>query len=222
MYRSSIFKVALFIMISLVVAGCKSYTIPFDPSLAGKKTTTGLYVPDLPPVYINFEGLIKYPIHGSAVEKAFMEANLKEIIFEEFKRHGQDLSSKVSVVINESVDKSIQLTPVENAGKLEPKDCEFVFTDIPKQIGKDYLMIIKIHQYGFNEGGFNNYATLTYIASINDMKNNRKVWQLKGKKSASFPLLQIGYAPAKNPEKVRDNLRDCVNGMLRDIMKDLK
>ena len=102
----------------------------------------------------------------------------------------------------------------------DPKACEFVFDNIPQQIRKDYLLAIKVVDYGFLEGSFSINSRIEYIASIIDMKNNKKIWQMKNKNESSYPIMS-GFSTAKSSSNVRENLRDCVAGVIQQISSDI-
>lgn len=209
------------LLITSLIISCKSYTVPYDTALNNKTINTGLYVDTLPPVQINFNAILKYPIHGSAIEKAFNESDLRTIIYEEFKKNGEAISPKFKIASKENSDAALIIPKVKNAEKLDPKKCEYDFNTTAPMPGKDYIFTVKVENWGFSEGGFSIQGYVNLVAAIHDVKNSKKVWQMEIGREASFPALSLGYSDAKNPEVVRKILRDCVIGNIQAISANI-
>ncbi len=218
-------SVALTICLTVLFSACKSYNIPYDEKLEGKTVSAGPYIFKTPEPSVQFAGsafvmLAKAAIHSSDIEKAYTEADLREIFYEELQKNGVNVSRKVKISMNNPGEKNIVFQEADKAGSEDPKNCEFVFEGIPEKLGKDYLFTIKVLNFGFSEGSFSISSKIEYVASISDMRNNIKIWQFKSSKTADYPMLS-SFGEAKNPASVKVNLRDCVIGILQDISADL-
>lgn len=204
-----------------ITSSCKSYSIPYDKTLESSTINTGLYIDSIPPVEVKFNGFAKYLIHGSAVESAFNSNNLKDIMFEEIKKNGSKISSKVNITVKDNTEKDIILTKVENHEKLDTKQCEYIFKDIPSKLGKDFIMTISIKRWGFFEKSFSCCVFIDCVVSIIDMKNSKKIWQEHLRSEASFPVFSMGYSDAKDPKTVSSLLRDCSIGIIQNISTEI-
>lgn len=217
--------VVLTICLSLLFSACKSYDIPYDQKLEGKTVSAGLYIFDAPLPSVQFAGsafvmLAKAAIHSSDIKKAYIEADLREIFYEELQKNGVNVSQRVKISMKNPVEKSIVFEEADKVKRDDPKNCELVFDGIPEKLGRDYLFTIKILNYGFSEGSYSISSNIEYVASISDMRNNVKIWQLKSSKTADYPMFS-SFGEAKNPASVKVNLRDCVIGILQEISADL-
>ena len=222
------FKNIKFIAVICLIAllsSCKSYDIPYDKNLSSSKIDAGIYVTEAPAPSVNFKGgaliiIGKIALHEKDIKTAYSETDIREIFYQELTKNGSNISPKFVASISTADDKKIILSEMPEISEKDPKACEFVFDDIPHQIGKDYLLVIKVIDYGFLEGSFSVNSRIHYIASIIDMKNNKKVWQMRNKNEASYPILS-GFSTAKNSSNVRENLRDCVAGVIQQIAQDI-
>ncbi len=221
MNKRKLAVIALLFSVLLLQIACKSYTIPYDQNLNGKIISTGLYVCETGTPSAQFSGpalqlIGKAAIHSSSIIKAYTNAKLRDIFYEELQKNGGSISPKMKIIIQNASEREIIIPEIANIARSEPKKSEFDFQGIPEKIGKDYIFIIKVLDYGFVEGSFSISSKIDYVASIIDMKNNVKVWQEKGSKESRYPFMS-GFSEAKDTVKVESNLRDCVIGIIQDI-----
>ncbi len=204
---------------------CKSYSIPFDQKLEGKTVNAGLYVFKTPSPSIHYSGsgfiiLGKMGIHSSAIEKAYIDADLRSIFYEELQKNGSSISPKVAVRMKNVSEKDMVIGEVENTQKKDPRNCDLVFDGVPEKMGKDYLFTINILDYGFCEGSYSVSSKIEYVASISDMKNNVKIWQMRSSRESRYPIFS-SFNVAKDPASVGSSLHDCVIGIIQDISIDI-
>jgi hypothetical protein len=224
--KSSLKLLLIFSVLTFYTA-CKSYEITYDKNLEGKTINTGFYVSELPAPNVTYNGggvaaLIKSGLYSEDISKAYSEANLKDIFYEEFLKNGSSISPKIKTSIKNSAEKEIVINQIEASKQKDPKESEFIFEGVPEKLGKDYIFTIKVIDYGMGEGSFSIFSTITYVASIIDMKNNIKIWQMKSEKGSSYPMeLALAYSTQKDPVKVKSSLRDCVAGIIQDVSANI-
>ena len=204
---------------------CKSYTIPYDQKFEGRTIETGIYVFKMPSPFVQYSGsglmmLGKGAIHSSAIEKAYMDADLRSIFYDELQKNGRAISPKIAVSMKKTTEKDIEIRNTESTQSNDPKRCDLVFEGIPEKLGKDYLFTIKVLNYGFYEGSYSISSKIEYVASISDMKNNVKIWQMKSYRESKYPIFS-SFSVAKDPVSTGSSLRDCVIGVIQDISKDI-
>ncbi|HNX22627.1 MAG TPA: hypothetical protein PKG60_01170 [Spirochaetota bacterium] len=214
-------KLFLITAVLTFYTACKSYEIPYDSSLDSKTISTGFYVNELPAPYVSYNAgglvaLAKAGLHSGDISKAYIDADLRGIIYEEFTKNGNTISPKIKTFLKSPADKEIVINQVEPAKQTDPKVSEFIFEGVPEKLGKEYIFILKVLDYGMREGSFSVFSRITYVASIINMNTNTKIWQIKADKEVTYPL-ELGYSSQKDPLKVRSNLRDCVAGIIRDV-----
>ena len=221
MKYKSLIKLFLLVSVLAFYTACKSYEIPYDRSLEGKTISTGLYIsePPVPDVTYNagvIIALAKAGLHSGDITKAYVDANIKEIFYEEFLKNGSTISPKINTSIKNPAEKELVTKQVLVSEQNDPKVSEFIFEGVPEKLGKDYIFTIKVLQYGMGEGSFSVFSKITYVASIINIKSNTKIWQMKSDKESSFSI-GLGYSTQKDASKVRSNLRDCVGGIIQDV-----
>lgn len=121
--------VVLTICLSLLFSACKSYDIPYDQKLEGKTVSAGLYIFDAPLPSVQFAGsafvmLAKAAIHSSDIKKAYIEADLREIFYEELQKNGVNVSQRVKISMKNPVEKSIVFEEADKVKRDDPKNCE--------------------------------------------------------------------------------------------------
>jgi len=220
-------NIKLIILISLIaiLTSCKSYEIPYDKNISSSQIATGIYVTETPAPSASFTGgaliiIGKIALHEKEIVAAYAETNLRDIFYQELTKNGQNISPKLIASIKTPEEKNMVITEIPGASDKDPKANEFVFEEIPQKIGKDYMLIMKVTDYGFSEGGFSINSKIGYVASITDMRNNTKIWQMRSTNESSYPMMS-SFSVAKNPDSVRENLRDCVVGVVQQISKDI-
>jgi len=221
----SCIKLLMIVLIFSFYTACKSYEIPYDRNLEGKTISTGLYVcePPIPDVTYNagvIIALAKAGLHSGDISKAYVDADIKEIFYEEFFKNGSTISPKINTSMKNPAEKELVAKQIVVTEQSDPKLSEFIFEGVPEKLGKDYIFIIKVLQYGMGEGSFSVYSRITYVASIINIKSNTKIWQMQSDKESSFPI-ELGYSTQKDVSKVRSNLRDCVAGIIKDVSVNL-
>ena len=219
------FAIMFFLAAVAFHVSCKSYTIPYDQNFEGNTINAGLYVFKTPSPSIQYSGgavvmLGKAAIHSGDIEKGYTDADLRSIFYEELQKNGSSISPKVTVRMKNVSEKDIAIMEAESKQKDDPKNCELIFDGVPEKLGKDYLFTIKVLSYGFYEGNFSTSSRIEYVASISDMKNNVKIWQMKSSRESKYPIFS-SFSAAKDPVIAGSNLRDCVIGILQDISKDI-
>jgi hypothetical protein len=221
----SYIKFLVLISVLTFYSACKSYEIPYDKNLEGKTITMGFYVCELPAPYVSYNAgalvaLAKAGLHSGDISKAYLEADLKEIFYEEFLKNGSTISPKIKISIKTPSEKEMIINQVEAAKQDDPKASEFIFGGVPEKLGKDYIFTIKVIEWGMAEGSFSAFSRISYVASIINMRTNVKIWQMRADKEVTYPL-QLGYSTQKDPSKVKSNLHDCVVGIVQDVSANM-